>query len=394
MTPLDIVKDSKLFLSKQKIFIKKSFFGPKFIFGHMSSTFGKIFSVTTWGESHGPAVGAVLDGCPAGLPITEEMIQAELNRRRPGQGKLTTPRNEKDTVKILSGVFEGKTTGTPISFVVFNEDQHSKDYADIAKWYRPGHADLCYDLKYGFRDYRGGGRSSARETIGRVAAGAVAKAFLKTVAGTEFLSWVSSVGTVDGTTPDLNTLTLDHIEASPVRCPDADASAKMEQAILEAKSKGDSIGGTVALLVKNVPAALGEPAFDRLDALLAQAMLSIPACKGFEIGSGFAAARMHGSEHNDEIYVEGNTYHTRTNNAGGSLGGISNGEPIYCRMAFKPTATISQLQKTAGRGYENGELAAKGRHDPCVAVRAPVIVESMAALVLADLYLQQKRNCL
>jgi chorismate synthase len=360
----------------------------------MSSTFGKIFSVTTWGESHGPAVGAVLDGCPAGLPINEEMIQAELNRRRPGQGKLTTPRNEKDTVKILSGVFEGKTTGTPISFVVFNEDQHSKDYADIAKWYRPGHADLCYDLKYGFRDYRGGGRSSARETIGRVAAGAVAKAFLKTVAGTEFLSWVSSVGTVDGAMPDLNTLTLDQIEASPVRCPDADASAKMEQAILEAKSNGDSVGGTVALLVKNVPAALGEPVFDRLDALLAQAMLSIPACKGFEIGSGFAAARMHGSEHNDEIYVDGNTYHTRTNNAGGSLGGISNGEPIYCRMAFKPTATISQLQKTAGRGYENGELAAKGRHDPCVAVRAPVIVESMAALVLTDLYLQQKRNCL
>ena len=192
----------------------------------------------------------------------------------------------------------------------------------------------------------------------------------------------------------MSELTLEQVEASPVRCPEAAASAKMEQAILEAKSKGDSVGGTVALLVKNVPAALGEPVFDRLDALLAQAMLSIPACKGFEIGSGFAAARMHGSEHNDEIYVEGNTYHTRTNNAGGSLGGISNGEPIYCRMAFKPTATISQLQKTAGRGYENGELAAKGRHDPCVAVRAPVIVESMAALVLADLYLQQKRNCL
>ena len=360
----------------------------------MSSTFGKIFSVTTWGESHGPAVGAVLDGCPAGLPLTEAMVQADLDRRRPGQGNLTTARNEKDQVKILSGVFEGKTTGTPISFAVFNEDQHSHDYADIAKWYRPGHADLCYDLKYGFRDYRGGGRSSARETIGRVAAGAVAKAFLKAVAGTEFLSWVSSVGTVDGTMPDLNTLTLDQIEASPVRCPDMAASEKMEKAILDAKSNGDSIGGTVSLLVKNPPVALGEPVFDRLDALLAQAMLSIPACKGFEIGSGFAAARMHGSEHNDEIYFDGNVYRTRTNNAGGSLGGISNGEPIYCRMAFKPTATISQLQKTAGRGHENGELAAKGRHDPCVAVRAPVIVESMAALVLADLYLQQKRNCL
>ena len=360
----------------------------------MSSTFGKIFSVTTWGESHGPAVGAVLDGCPAGLPITEAMIQADLDRRRPGQGKLTTARNEKDQVKILSGVFEGKTTGTPISFAVFNEDQRSHDYADIAKWYRPGHADLCYDLKYGFRDYRGGGRSSARETIGRVAAGAVAKAFLKTVAGTEFLSWVASVGEVDCPALDLNALTLEQIEKSAVRCPDMAASEKMEAAILDAKSNGDSIGGTVSLLVKNPPVALGEPVFDRLDALLAQAMLSIPACKGFEIGSGFAAARMHGSEHNDEIYFDGNTYRTRTNNAGGSLGGISNGEPIYCRMAFKPTATISQSQKTAGRGHENGELAAKGRHDPCVAVRAPVIVESMAALVLADLYLQQKRNCL
>ncbi len=358
----------------------------------MSSSFGKIFSVTTWGESHGPAVGAVLDGCPAGLPISEEMIQAELNRRRPGQGKVTTARNEKDTVKILSGVFEGKTTGTPISFVVMNEDQHSNDYADIAKWYRPGHADLCYDLKYGFRDYRGGGRSSARETIGRVAAGAVAKAFLKVVAGTEFLSWVASVGEIDCPKPDVSKLTLEQIEASPVRCPDEDASKMMEATILEAKSNGDSVGGTVSLYIKNVPVALGEPVFDRLDALLAQAMLSIPACKGFEIGSGFAAARMRGSIHNDKIYAKDNTYHTCTNNAGGSLGGISNGEPIYCRMAFKPTATISKPQDTAGRGYENGELAAKGRHDPCVAVRAPVIVESMAALVLADLYLQQERN--
>lgn len=307
---------------------------------------------------------------------------------------MTTARDEKDRVKILSGVFEGKTTGTPISFAVFNEDQRSHDYADIAKWYRPGHADLCYDMKYGFRDYRGGGRSSARETIGRVAAGAVAQKFLKQVAGTEFLAWVNSIGKVDCPAFDMNALTREMVEASPVRCPDAAASALMEQEVMDAKSNGDSVGGTVCLLVKNVSTALGEPVFDRLDALLAQAMLSIPACKGFEIGSGFGSARLHGSEHNDELFFDGEAYHTRTNNAGGSLGGISNGENVYCRMAFKPTATISQNQKTAGRGGENGELAAKGRHDPCVAVRAPVIVESMAALVLADLFLQQKRHCL
>ena len=360
----------------------------------MSSTFGKIFTVTTWGESHGLAVGAVLDGCPAGIPLCEADIQAFLDRRRPGQGKLTTARSEKDQVRILSGVFEGKTTGTPISFAVFNEDQRSGDYSEIAKWYRPGHADLCYDLKYGFRDYRGGGRSSARETIGRVCAGAVAQKFLAQVAGTEFLAWVDSVGTIECGGIDTNALTREKIEASPVRCPVEAFSEKMEQEILAAKKDGDSVGGMVKLLVRNVPAALGEPVFDRLDALLAQAMLSIPACKGFEIGSGFAGARMHGSEHNDVIFCEDGKFHTRTNNAGGCVGGISNGENILCRMAFKPTATISQSQNTASRDGENGELAAKGRHDPCVAVRAPVIVESMAALVLADLYLQQKRNCL
>ena len=227
-----------------------------------------------------------------------------------------------------------------------------------------------------------------------MAAGAVAKKLLQKVNGTEIIAWVNSIGDVDCGPLDLNALSLEQIEASPVRCPDPAASAKMEAAVMDARSNNDSVGGTVCLLVKNPPVALGEPVFDRLDALLAQAMLSIPACKGFEIGSGFASARMHGSEHNDELYFDGHAYHTRTNNAGGSLGGISNGEPIYCRMAFKPTATISQEQKTAGRDGENGTLTARGRHDPCVAVRAPVIVESMAALVLADLYLQQKRNCL
>lgn len=347
--------------------------------------------VTTWGESHGPAVGAVVDGCPAGIPLSEADVQEFLDRRRPGQGAVTTARNEKDQVKILSGVFEGKTTGTPISFVVFNEDQHSADYSDVQKWYRPSHADLSYDLKYGFRDYRGGGRSSARETIGRVAAGAVARKLLEKVAGMEFLAWVSSVGNVDCPAMTTDAISREAIEASAVRCPDKDASARMEAAILDAKKNADSIGGVVSLLVKHVPAGLGEPVFDRLDALLAQAMLSIPASKGFEIGSGFAAARMKGSEHNDEIFFDG-AFHTRTNNAGGSVGGISNGENIFCRVAFKPTATIAQSQKTASRDGENGELLAKGRHDPCVAVRAPVIVESMAALVLADLYLQQKRQ--
>lgn len=358
----------------------------------MANTFGTIFAVTTWGESHGPAVGAVLDGCPSGLSLCEEDIQKALNRRRPGQSKMTTPRNEKDQVKILSGLFEGKTTGTPICFAVFNEDQHSNDYAEIAKWYRPGHADLSYDLKYGFRDYRGGGRSSARETIGRVAAGEVARKLLQKVANTEILAWVSSIGDVDCPPVDLDNITLEQIEESPVRCPDKAASDLMENVVLNARQNMDSVGGTVTLLVRRPPAGLGEPVFDRLDALLAQAMLSIPACKGFEIGSGFKAARMHGSKHNDVIFHDETGFHTRTNNAGGCLGGISNGEYIVCRMAFKPTATISQEQNTASREGENGTLAARGRHDPCVAVRAPVIVESMAAIVLADLFLQQKRN--
>ncbi|MCF0215221.1 MAG: chorismate synthase [Fibrobacteraceae bacterium] len=360
----------------------------------MSSTFGTVFFVTTWGESHGKGVGAVLEGCPAGLPITEEEIQAALDRRRPGQNKLTTPRNEKDQVRIMSGVFEGKTTGTPISFVVENEDQHSNDYEDIKKWYRPGHADLCYDLKYGFRDYRGGGRSSARETIGRVAAGEVARKLLKTVNQTEILAWVSSVGNIDCPPVDLDTISMEQIEASPVRCPDPATSAAMEQEVLDARKNKDSVGGIVTLLVRKPPIGLGEPVFDKLDAKLAQAMLSIPACKGFEIGSGFSAARMRGSQHNDTIYFDGREYHTKTNNAGGVLGGISNGEYIVCRLAFKPTATLLQAQDTASNNGENGQLSAKGRHDPCVALRAPVIVESMAALVLADMYLQQKRNCL
>lgn len=355
----------------------------------MSSIFGKLFSVATWGESHGRALGAVVDGCPAGLPLEPADLQFYLDRRRPGQNALTTPRNEGDKVEILSGIFEGRTTGTPISLAIFNADQKSGDYDEMRNWYRPGHADLTYDLKYGFRDHRGGGRSSARETAARVAAGSIARKLLKEVAGTEILAWLSAAGSVTSEL-DPSSVTYEAIDASKVRCPDAETSAKLEREIAEAKASKDSVGGIVTLLVRNAPACLGEPVFDRAESLLAQAMLSIPATKGFELGKGFAAARMRGSEHNDEIFTDGKTFRTRTNNAGGTLGGITNGEDILCRIAFKPTATIAQEQKTAGRNLENGTLAARGRHDPCVAVRAPVIVESMAALVLADLFLQER----
>lgn len=355
----------------------------------MSSCFGHILRVSTWGESHGAAIGAVLDGCPAGLSISPEEIQKDLDRRRPGQNKLTTPRQETDTVQILSGLLEGRTTGTPISLWIPNQDQRSHDYTDMKEWYRPGHADWTYDIKYGFRDYRGGGRSSARETAGRVAAGAIARKILAQHCGTEILACVSSIHTIDAQI-DLNHLTLEAIEASPVRCPDPEASALMEQAITAAKSAQDSVGGVVTLVIRNLPAGLGEPVFDRVESLLAQAMLSIPASKGFEIGEGFEAARMKGSEHNDLLRLNKGKIHSVTNHAGGVLGGISNGEPIVCRIAFKPTATISQAQKTVGRSGHEGELSAKGRHDPCVATRAPVIVETMAALVLADLLLRQR----
>ncbi len=358
----------------------------------MSSIYGKLFSVSTWGESHGEAVGAVIDGCPAGIPLDAAEIQAAMDRRRPGQNALVTPRNEADLVRILSGVFEGKTTGTPICLAVWNQNQHSGDYSEMANWYRPGHADLTYDLKYGFRDYRGGGRASARETRARVAAGAVANKILKTACGTEILSWVESVGEVDSHV-DSSQVTAEAIEASPVRCPDPEASAKMEARIREAKLAKDSVGAVLALEIRKPPVALGEPVFDKVQAVLAGAMLSIPAVKGFEIGEGFRAARMKGSEHNDTIRFENGKFHTLTNHAGGVLGGITNGETIRCRLAFKPTATILQPQETAGRDKQNGVLSARGRHDPCVAIRAPVIVESMAAIALVNLYLEQKARC-
>jgi len=355
----------------------------------MSSIFGKILQISTWGESHGKGVGVVIDGFPAGLEITEEEIQAELNKRRPGQNKLVTPRKESDTIQILSGVFEGKTTGTPISLALFNEDQRSHDYSDMAKLYRPSHADLTYDQKYGFRDFRGGGRSSARETAGRVAAGALAKKFLQEKCGTQILAWVEQIHNLQASI-DESSVTAEQIEATPTRCPDPETAAKMEALIAQVKKEQDSVGGVIKLRVTNLPAGLGEPVFDRVEANLARAMLSIPATKGFEIGSGFAGSQLKGSQHNDPIYHDGQDFHTRTNNAGGVLGGISNGEPITCRIAFKPTATVSQAQETASRDGESATLTAKGRHDPCVLTRAPVIVESMAALVLADLFLEQR----
>ena len=359
-----------------------------YIYG-MSSIFGKLFKVATWGESHGRGLGAVIDGCPAGLSLSESDIQFYLDRRRPGQNKFTTPRNEKDKVQILSGIFDGKTTGTPISLVIFNEDQHSGDYSEMQTLYRPGHADLTYDLKYGFRDFRGGGRSSARETAARVCAGSVARKILKEICQTEILAWVSGVGNIQGNI-DASSVTYESIDASPVRCPDENLSKAFEEEIERVRKQQDSIGGIVTLLIKNVPHSLGEPVFERIEALLAYAMLSIPASKGFEIGSGFEAAKMQGSAHNDTLYFENEKFKTKTNNAGGTLGGISNGSDILCHIAFKPTATIAQEQNTVDKQGNPGILKARGRHDPCVAVRAPVIVESMAALVLMDLFLENK----
>lgn len=355
----------------------------------MSSQYGSLFRISTWGESHGKGLGVVVDGCPAGLPITEDEIQKELDLRKPGQSKLTTPRKEADRVEILSGVFEGKTTGTPISMVIMNQDQRSHDYGDMVKLYRPSHADLTYDLKYGFRDYRGGGRSSARETAGRVAAGAIARKILKQMCGTEVLAWVSQVGPVDSQV-DRNTVTSEMIEATPTRCPDPVAAPLMEAEITAARKDQDSIGGVVSFVVRQPPVGVGEPIFHRVEANLAQAMLSIPATKGFEFGSGFEGTRLRGSQHNDPIYHEEGQFHTRTNHAGGVLGGVSNGEDIYGRVAFKPTATISQDQETTDQEGNTAILKAKGRHDPCVVPRAPIIVESMIALTLVDLFLEQR----
>ncbi len=360
--------------------------------GDMSSIYGTLLQISTFGESHGLAVGVVLDGCPPGLAISAEEIQADLDRRRPGQSRLTTPRKESDAVRILSGIFEGRTTGTPIAMSVENTDQRSHDYGDMQNLYRPSHADFTYDLKYGFRDHRGGGRSSARETIGRVASGAVARKLLKLATGTEILAYVSQVGAIDSAM-DPQGVSLEQIESSLVRCPDPIASVAMEAAIDDARKAQDSLGGVIQLVVKNPPPGVGEPVFHRVEAELGRAMLSLPATKGFEIGSGFAGTRLFGSDHNDAFIPKVGSPRgigTATNRSGGVQGDITNGEPILCRIAFKPTATISQAQTTVSQGGEAATLSAKGRHDPCVLPRAVVMVEAMAALTLADLFLQQR----
>jgi chorismate synthase len=352
------------------------------------STFGTLFRVTTWGESHGPAVGCVVDGCPPSLPVTAEMIQRDLDRRRPGQNRLTTQRKEGDEVEILSGLFEGITTGTPISMLVRNEDQRSKDYSEMAELYRPSHADYTYQAKFGVRDYRGGGRASYREAVGRVAAGAVARQLLAQRCGTEIVAYVKQVADISGSA-NLETLTADQVDESMVRCPDPEASERMIAAIDAARKSGDSLGGVVELVARSVPVGLGEPVFDKLTAELAHALMSLPATRGFEIGEGFAATGMRGSTHNDAFEMREGRVRTRTNRSGGIQGGISNGENIVLRVAFKPTATIMQDQDTVNQSGEEVTFKAKGRHDPCVLPRAIAAVEAMVALVLADQLLRQ-----
>lgn len=341
------------------------------------NTFGKSFTLTTYGESHGPALGGVIDGCPAGVPINIETIQKDLDRRKPGQSAIVTQRKEPDTVEIYSGVFDGKSTGTPIGFVIHNTNQKSKDYTHIKDSYRPSHADYVYDQKYGFRDYRGGGRSSARETASRVVAGSIAK---QLIAPIQIQAFVSAVGELR--LPHPETISdFSFIEENPVRCPDMAMAAKMEAYIKQVRKDGDTVGGVITCVAKNVPVGLGEPVFDKLHAVLGQAMLSINAVKGFEYGSGFAGAALRGSAHND-LYNEDGT--TKTNNSGGVQGGISNGMDIYFNVAFKPVATIMQSQETIDNKGEMVTMEGKGRHDPCVVPRAVPIVEAMTALVLAD----------
>jgi len=357
------------------------------------STFGHLFRVTTFGESHGKGVGCVIDGLPPRLAISEEDIQYELNRRKPGQSRITTPRKEDDGAEILSGTFDGVTLGTPLAVLVRNKDQRSKDYSEMSVAYRPSHADATYDFKYGIRAVAGGGRSSARETIGRVAAGAVAKKLLKTVAGTEVLAYVNRVRDV-GCDVDNSSFTMEDVESNICRCPDPVAAEEMIKAIDEVRTRGESCGGEVTCVVRGCPRGLGAPVFDKLEAELAKALMSLPATKGFEIGSGFSGSRMTGSEHNDEFYVDekGQT-RTRTNRSGGVQGGISNGEEIVVRLAFKPTSTIAIKQNTVTREGEETELLARGRHDPCVVPRAVPMVEAMVALVLADHLLQHIAQC-
>ncbi|WP_373493191.1 chorismate synthase [Aquiflexum sp.] len=356
----------------------------------MGNTFGKLFKISTFGESHGLGLGVVIDGCPAGLTIDEDFIRAEMQRRKPGQSKITTQRKEEDVFQILSGVFEGKSTGTPIGLVIMNTDQKSKDYSHISDKFRPSHADYTYFEKYGTRDYRGGGRSSARETAARVAAGSIAKMLLKHY-GISVQAYVSQVGDLKLEKAYLE-LDLDKTEDNIVRCPDQNTAERMIDYIDEVRKSRDTVGGIVSCVAKGVPPGIGEPVFDRLHAELGKAMLSINAVKGFEYGSGFEGVKMRGSEHNDAFYQDGDRVRTRTNYSGGIQGGISNGEDIYFNVAFKPVATIMQDQESVNESGETVTVSGKGRHDPCVVPRAVPIVEAMCALVLADYILISRTN--
>lgn len=354
------------------------------------NSFGTLFKLTTFGESHGPAIGGIVDGCPAGIEINIEDIQTALDRRRPGSTSLGTKRDESDTVEILSGIFEGKSTGSPIGFMIRNKDARSKDYTQIKDVFRPSHADFTYEHKYGIRDYRGGGRSSARETACRVAAGAIAAQMMKQM-GIEVNAYVSAVGDVV-LKSDHSKLDLSKTYESDVRCPDPHMEKFMKSAIEKVRAEGDSLGGLITCVVKGCPSGLGEPVFDKLNARLAYAMMGINATKAFEIGSGFKASKMKGSEHNDAMHAEGSELKFDSNNAGGVLGGISSGQDIYFRLAFKPVASISSAQKTVNKKGEDVDLELKGRHDPCVVPRAVPIVEAMTWLVLADHYLLSRSN--
>ena len=349
----------------------------------MGNTFGHLFRLTTWGESHGDAVGVVVDGCPPRLPLEEGDIQRELDRRRPGQSAISTQRREGDKAEILSGVFDGLTLGTPILIGVWNQDARSKDYEEMRTLYRPSHADYTYQAKYGIRNWKGGGRASARETIGRVAAGAIAKKILGMEHGVEIVGYVKQVSTLKAEV-DSDAVTQQDVESNAVRCPDQDMAVRMEERIKEARKSGDSLGGIVEAVARNVPPGLGDPVFDKLEADLGRGMLSLPACKGFEVGSGFGGVTMTGSEHNDPFYSEAGRIRTRTNNSGGIQGGISNGENIVIRAAFKPTATIMKPQETVDVEGNPTVMKGRGRHDPCVLPRAVPIVEAMMALVLVD----------
>ncbi len=354
------------------------------------NTFGQLFKITTAGESHGGAIGVIVDGCPPGLALEASDIQVELDRRRPGQSSITTPRAEKDTIHILSGVSDGFTIGTPILLVVYNDDARSEDYNNLKDLFRPSHADFTYEAKYGRREWRGSGRASARETLARVAAGAIAQKYLRETVGIEFVSYVERVGDI-AVNVKYDTVTRSEIEKNNIRCPDDKIAKKMISLIEKIKAEHDSIGGIIRGVIKNVPVGLGEPVFDKLPADLGKAMLSINAVKGFDFGSGFDGVGLRGSEHNDSLYADTTgRIRTRTNYAGGTVGGISNGENMYFRVAFKPVATIGLEQKTVDRRGKNVKLSAAGRHDPCVLPRAVPIVDAMGALVIMDHYLRQK----